>query len=332
MARRTRLGAIAVVTVAALIGAMLLVKEAGFGYDRYTAKFSQAASLRAQDIVAVAGIPVGRVTEVRLAGDHVEARIRVRDDIAVGRDSRAAIKVTTLFGSRYLDLRPAGDGAPPEGTIDLTHTEVPYDLQAALADSTRTFEQVDADRIAASLDVVSRQLDGLPGVVPQAMANVHALSSVIAQRRDQLGSLLTNTELVTNMLRRQQSEIGGFIRQSQELVGEFVARSAAFHALMQSLRSIVESLRTVAVNDRAALDDVLATMAQLSGKFAEQDALFRNLLQIAPVPIRQIANATGSGNAIDTNAPAGALIDSWMCAISGRAEQFGMIPYFKDCE
>jgi hypothetical protein len=26
------------------------------------------------------------------------------------------------------------------------------------------------------------------------------------------------------------------------------------------------------------------------------------------------------------------LIDSWMCAISGRAKQFGMIQYFKDCK
>ena len=28
----------------------------------------------------------------------------------------------------------------------------------------------------------------------------------------------------------------------------------------------------------------------------------------------------------------GLAIDSWMCAISGRAKQFGMIEYFKDCQ
>jgi hypothetical protein len=28
----------------------------------------------------------------------------------------------------------------------------------------------------------------------------------------------------------------------------------------------------------------------------------------------------------------GIVVDSWMCAISGRAKQFGMIPYFKDCK
>ncbi|GKT30780.1 Virulence factor Mce protein like protein, partial [Aduncisulcus paluster] len=234
---KTWLGVIAVAVIAALIGGLLL-----------------AAALRPGNIVTVAGVQVGSVTGVRLAGDRVEATFRVRDNMPVGAESRAAIKITTLFGSRYVDLRPAGSGMPADRRIDLQHTEVPYDLQAALADSTRTFEQVDADRIASSLNVLGTQLDGLPDVVPQAMENVRALSSVIAQRRDQLGTLLTSTESVTSMLRRQQSDIGTFIHQGQELVGEFVARSAAFHAMMRSLQSIVASLRTIVVGDHRALD------------------------------------------------------------------------------
>src|SRR5262245_31909117 len=87
---KTWLGINAVVPVAIVIAALLLVKQAGIGYQRYTAQFQQAASLKADDIVSVAGIPVGSVTDVRLAGDHVEARIRVRSDVPVGRDARAA--------------------------------------------------------------------------------------------------------------------------------------------------------------------------------------------------------------------------------------------------
>jgi ABC-type transporter Mla subunit MlaD len=209
---------------------------------------------------------------------------------------------------------------------------VPYDLQAALADSTRTFEQVDADRIASSLTVLNSQLTGLPTVVPQAIDNVRALSSVIAQRRDQLGALLTSTADVTNMLRRQQSGIGTLIHQSQGLIGEFVARSAAFQAMMRAVWEIVNSMRTIVVRDRGDLEDVVRTIGELSGKLAKQDALFRNLLQIAPVPIRELTNATGYGNALEGFSSAGPVVDSWMCAISGRAKQFGMLQYYKDCQ
>jgi hypothetical protein len=50
------------------------------------------------------------------------------------------------------------------------------------------------------------------------------------------------------------------------------------------------------------------------------------------VALRNFANATGSGNAADVFLPAGIFVDSWMCALSGRARQFNLVEYFKDCE
>ncbi len=88
---------------------------------------------------------------MRLAGDHVEAGLEVQDDVALGKDSKAVIKVATILGSRYLALEPKEGGSLPNNTFDLAHTEVPYDLQAALADVTTTYEQVDTDAFAKSL-------------------------------------------------------------------------------------------------------------------------------------------------------------------------------------
>ena len=51
-----------------------------------------------------------------------------------------------------------------------------------------------------------------------------------------------------------------------------------------------------------------------------------------PIAVRNVANVTGSGNALDLNVPAGPFVDSWMCALSGRAKQLNLVEYFKDCE
>nr|CRL70902.1 Mce family protein Mce5C [Mycolicibacter nonchromogenicus] len=48
--------------------------------------------------------------------------------------------------------------------------------------------------------------------------------------------------------------------------------------------------------------------------------------------MRGATNATGYGPGIEFFAGNGLLMDAWMCAISGRAKQFGMIEYFKDCK
>lgn len=300
------------------------------GYRHYTAEFLQAASLRAGNPIVVAGIPVGEVTSMRLDGDHVEAGLKIRDDIVLGKDSRAAIKVTTILGSRYLSVQPNGSATLPHDTFDLAHTEVPYDLQSALQDATTTFEQVDSDRFAQSRAVLGKQLEGLPAVVPQAMRNIGSLSSIIAVRRDQLGQLLRNTERMTNTVRRQQAGLGNLINQGQDLLGHFVARRAVFHAMMQSLTTLVDTMSRILVNDRSGLDSLVADMRDFTAMMAQHDDLLSNLLQISPIFFREAANLTGEGNAVNFNANNVPLIDSWMCAISGRAKQFGMIQYFKD--
>lgn len=329
---KTWLGFIAVVAVAVVIGAMLAVHTLGAGYRHYTAEFLQAASLRPGNPVVVAGIPVGEVSSMKLDGDHVEAGLKIRDDIVLGKDSRAEIKVATILGSRYLSLQPNGPASLPHNTFDLSHTDVPYDLQSALQDATTTFERVDSDRFAQSLAVLGKQLEGLPAVVPQAMDNIHSLSSIIAVRRDQLGQLLVSTERVTNTLRRQQAGVGNLINQGQDLLGQFVARRVVFHAMMQSLTNLVDTMGQIVVNDRAGLDSLINDMRDFTAMMAQHDDLLANLLQISPIFFREAANLTGDGNAVNFNASNVPLIDSWMCAISGRAKQFGMIQYFKDCQ
>jgi phospholipid/cholesterol/gamma-HCH transport system substrate-binding protein len=329
---KTWLGFIAVAVVAVVIGTMVVVHTLGVGYRHYTAEFLQAASLRTGNPITVAGIPVGTVTSMKLAGDHVEAGLKIRDDIVLGKDSKAVIKVATILGSRYLAVEPDGPGWLPSGTFDLAHTEVPYDLQAALKDATTTFEQVDSDRFAQSLTLRGKQLKNMPAVLPQAMANIDSLSSIIAQRRDQLGELLRSTEQVTNTLRRQQANIGSLVNQGQDLMGVFVARRAVFHAMMRSLTSLTDIMSKLLVGDRSKVDALIQDTRELTDIIAQHDDLLRNMLQVSPVMLREMANMTGDGNAVNFSAPGGALVDSWMCAISGRAEQFGMIPYFKDCK
>ena len=328
----TLLGIIAVAVVAVVVGALLLVNVANVGYRHYTAHFLQAAALRVGNPITIAGIPVGEVTSMELAGDYVEAGLKVRDDIALGAQSSASIKITTILGSRYLSLQPAGEGSVPDNTFDVNHTEVPYDLQEALADVTTTYEQVDSDKFAETLGVLGRQLQTLPPVVPQALANTHTLATIIAERRDQLGSLLKTTETVTNTLRRQQSTIGSLVRQGNSLVGEFVARRETFHAMMAALTNLVETLSGIVIDDRPELEELLRNVHELSGMLAKHDDLLRSTLQSGPIALRGLANASGTGNAVGFNAPNGLLVDSWMCAISERAEQFNMIPYFQDCK
>jgi virulence factor Mce-like protein len=325
------IGAIAVGVVVAIIAAMLLFRQIGFGYTRYKAEFAQAAQLKAGDYVSVAGVDIGEVKSVVLDGTKVLVDMRVRDEVKLGAETQAAIKTTTLLGSRYVELRPRGSGAVPNKRITLSHTEVPYDLQALLADTAATYEQVDATKLADSLSVLAKQLDGLPEALPEAMKNLKELSGIVSTRRSQIGQLLKSATTVTSTLQRQQANLGHLVFQGRDLLGEFVSRKASFQRLMTSLTKLVDLLSKVVVKDRPAFELLLTQLKDVTALASEHDDLMRNLLQILPVPLRNLTNATGSAYALDINLTNGLVVDNWMCAISSRAEQWGLLEYFKDC-
>lgn len=324
------LGLVALAIVVVVVGGVALVGAINLGKTVYRAQFSQAASVRTGDQITIAGIPVGNVEALNLAGDHVEVRFVIRKNIHLGSDTKAAIRLTTLLGSRYIDVSPGRTGDLDDHTIPLANTTVPYDLQTALADATTTFDQVDADRIAESMTTVSHSLEGLPAALPQALHNLRSLSVIISERRDQIGTLLASTDKLTATIKDQKANLGILVLQGRDLLSEITARRAAVQRLFNGATVLTDTLSRI-LADEPALNDMLASVREFSHMIAQHDALFRNTLQVLPIAMRNAANATGSGVAVDGTLSAGPLIDSWMCAISGRAEQFGLVEYFEDC-
>ena len=70
-------------------------------------------------------------------------------------------------------------------------------------------------------------------------------------------------------------------------------------------------------------------MNTLSGLLKQHDDMLASILQSAPIALRGLANATGTGNALEINFPNG-LWSTLGCAPSAAApKQFGMIEYYK---
>ncbi|MGE2729968.1 MCE family protein [Mycolicibacterium vaccae] len=329
------IGTIALLTLTALIAATTVISSLHLGKQNYTAEFGQAASLRPGDEVSIAGVPVGTVSNTELRSDRVLVTMTLDRGLALGAQTRAAIKLTTVLGSRYVELRPGGTDALPENRIPLANTSVPYDLQKLLTDSTTTFEDVDAARFAASMVTLSEQLDGVPAVLPEALANVENLAAVISERRGQIGELLRNTATVAQILGGQQEDLATLITQGRELTGEIVARRTAVERLLQAATNLIITADDLTGTNQAEIDGMLADTREVTAMLGDHDALLRNLFQTMPISMRNVANATGTGPFLDFMLPGGLMVDSWMCAISGRAEQWKWperYQYFKDCE
>ena len=325
------LGAVSLLVLLVVLAATLGVNSLNFGERSYTAEFAQAAGLKVGDRVTVAGVQVGSVADQQLAGDRVLVDLDIDRSVQLGAETTAAIKLTTLLGARYVELRPVAGGELAEDRIALSHIEVPYDLQRALESATTTFEQVDAAQLGTSLDALAGQLEGVPAVLPDMLRNIRSLASILGSRRDELGSLLTGVRELTSMVDGRRGDIATIVTVGRDLLRDINNRRGAIQVLMNATVRLVEQIQGI-VGNRPKVDELVHGLQNLLGSLARHDDLLRNTLEILPVSVRNLANASGSGNAVDFNAPGGVLVDSWMCALSGHADRAALPPYFKDCK
>ncbi|GAB07006.1 MCE family protein [Gordonia amarae] len=325
-------GTTALLILALIIFVALQITSSGVGKRPIHAEFAQAAGISKGDAVNVAGVQVGTVTKTALAGKLVRVDMQVDDNVDLGPATRASIKLTTLLGSRYIDLKPAGKGSLRDATIRLSHTEVPYTLQEVLQDATVTFEKVDADDIATSMTTLAHQLDDTPALIPQVLTNVQNLSTILADRRSQIGGLLTSTQQLTTVVRDQQKNLGELVTSGDSLLRALLQRQYTITRLLNATTEVVGKLKTLVVDDNSGLQALITNLNGLLTTLQRNDALMRNTLEILPVPLRNFTNTTGTGNEVDFSSVAGPFIDSWMCAVSEKAELVNLPKYFKDCQ
>ena len=111
---------IGVMAVAALaLTAMIVVAvggASGFAWERYSLKtsFENVQGLKSGAIVRVAGVEVGKVTDVRLSGTGVEVLLSIKKENQprVTTDSRASIGSMSLLGEPLIDVSPSSTGTP----------------------------------------------------------------------------------------------------------------------------------------------------------------------------------------------------------------------------
>jgi ABC-type transporter Mla subunit MlaD len=137
---------------------------------------------------------------------------------------------------------------------------------------------------------------------------------------------------VTDVLEKQQAELGVMVAQGRNVLTQIIVRQQAIVGMLNAATTLVQQLEPLMVGDRPEIDQLLKNLTDMTGMISSHDDLLRNILQILPVPWRLFANALGTGQELVGNAPDGAFIDSFMCALSGYAEKVGKAPYYKDCK
>lgn len=103
----------------------------GTGNDTYEVKavFSSVTGLQKDTDIKIAGVNIGRVTDIVLDNYQAVVTMEIRNDIKLQDDCIAAINTMGLLGDAYVEISPGGSDVIIQPGGRVRETEPPVDLK-----------------------------------------------------------------------------------------------------------------------------------------------------------------------------------------------------------
>lgn len=265
----------------------------------YRAEFSEAAGLTPDNEVRIAGVKVGKVTGVELAGDRVRVTFRVRN-AWVGDQSTASIQIKTVLGQKYLAIDPRGSaGLRPDDPIPLERTVSPYDVIDAFSAAATTFGEIDTPQLAASMETLSEAFSGTPAHLRASLDGVTRLSQTIATRDQELRRLFDATVHTSAVLADRNAEFTRLISSAGLLLNELNNRRQAIATLLTGTQRLSRELTGLVRDNEAQIGPALEQLRAVVQILQDQNTNLDRAIKLYAPFTRVYANVVGNGRWFD---------------------------------
>lgn len=330
----------AALVTALLAAAVVAVAVAGYYLNPFgraitvTAQFDSAAGLYEDNVVAVLGMPVGKIRKITPKGEYVEAEFTVDRGVKIPADVQAVTINTSILTARQIELTPAYTGGPvlaDHTTIGLNRTRTPVAFDRVLDMLDKVSKSLGGDGkgngpVADVINAGAGIADGNGEKIKSALGELSRALQLSSERGEttgnQLTSIITNLSSLMDAAARNDAKLRQFgsttRRLSQMLADEDLGTGSTGHkfneivtqatALLQANRDNLK--QSVLNGDRAA-----TTLVEKQRDLAE-------LIDLLPMTLDNVYNAIDSNNG---TVRVHALVDKILIDSQGTKEMCNMM-------
>ncbi|EHB58795.1 virulence factor Mce family protein [Mycolicibacterium rhodesiae JS60] len=225
-----------------------------FGIGQYTVtlQLPDAGGLYERANVTYRGTQVGRVEDVRLVGNGVEATLALNSNVKIPADLKAEVHSVSAIGEQYVALLPnSGDGPALKNgdVIPVDRTSVPPDINSLLDATNRGLEAIPQDNLKTAIDEaytafhglgpeISRIVKGSTALAIDSRKNLDPLIALI----DQSGPVLDSQADTSQSIRQWASYLGN-LSESLKDHNDEVGRTFASADAIDDARQLIERWR-----------------------------------------------------------------------------------------
>jgi phospholipid/cholesterol/gamma-HCH transport system substrate-binding protein len=333
-----RLAALGALIIIALTVAYLLL-GGGNGGNHYKLVFETGGQLVKGNEVLIGGQPVGTIDDLGLT-DNAQAEVDVTVDRPLHEGTSAVIRSTSLSGiaNRYISITPGPDNSPELGDgaiITQVDTTAPVDLDQ-LFNALREPERKALQDIIQGSAVVYGGPDYEKGILEGAedanetykylspsLVATDRLLQELGRDEGVLTDFLVNGASVVGAVAERRDDLSGLVSNSNEALGAIASQNQAFDRALVALPPALRQANTTFFNLRDALDD-LDPLVNTSKTATKNLAPF--LRQLKPVVKKSVPVFHDLRRAVDRRGKSNDLADAAGDLASLESRASGAIP------
>lgn len=248
----------------ALLAAIIILEMVG-GRELFRsgptirARFNNALELRAGDPVKMAGVEIGRVTKVKLAGGGVEISMKISREAEVRTDSKATIRFVGLMGQNFVAI----DFGSPKAAL--------VEPDALLASQ----EQADLNSLMSKLDNVASGVEGLTkNFSGESFGNLFGpFTDFLKENNPKLSAILGNVQNISGQIAQGKGTVGRLI-QEDTLYNSAIDTVSNLNASTSEIKPLIEQAKMTLSGAQDVLNDVKAGKGTV-GKLVKDETLYR---------------------------------------------------------
>ena len=287
---------IGVLTIAGIALAAILIFSItgtrGFFWQRYPlkTKFADVAGLTAGSPVRVAGVEVGSVKSVALAGAEVDVGFEVNKEVRsrITDKSVATLGSVSLLGQAAVDITPALAGTPipdngyvPSARAKGSIADVSTSAQTGIDEITGLVRDIRSGRGTVGKLMTD---DRLYAELQQFVASANDVTSTIKQGRGTLGKLVNDPQTA--------NALNGSLKNLQDMTARINAGQGSLGLLLKD-DAFAQSLNGATTNLRT-LTDRLNSGQGTAGKLLTDTALYDRMNQLT-VSLNDVTTRLNAG-------------------------------------
>lgn len=265
--RSRRQGILGVVVITAALAGTAMAYLNPSGQTDYTAHLSNSGGVRVGDQVRIAGIPVGKVTSVRLDGGVVEMKFDVKQSVAVGSESTLDVKLLTPLGGHYVALDPKGALPLGRNVIPPQRITLPFEVNDIIQAATPLIKEVDGQVIHDTFTEVANAANKYPNAVRDLLRSANALTTSLSESTEDFHRTLDFTNNGLRAMVAGRKQLITLFEQLDILGRTYTAKSVdivEFFSLMSELSRILDRIAVFYAREVApaanGIDDITDTL------------------------------------------------------------------------